>query len=162
MKVSSKPQSTPLSIKGASSLHTVVVFDNLSPEKASQDWILSLNLTKDDKAVLETPGWWLNNSMISAAHTLLERLSENKISGFQNPQLGKKLAFAPVPPYQKFIQILHVDGNHWLLISNIRPMDNDVLVGSVSVAFTLLSVSIQRSKFAALLNHNKPCSILTP
>lgn len=62
-------------------------------------------------------GTWINDNIISAAHM---RQCDDEIEGFQDTQLGKKPAFLPIPPDTKYIQILHVDGNHWNAVSNIK------------------------------------------
>ena len=86
----------------------------------------------NDKALIESSDGWLNDSIIAAAHKLLKQLSCNEVKGFQNTLLDQKFAFSPVPPCQKFIQILHVDGNHWILVSNIK-MDGNIAMDSVCI-----------------------------
>ena len=134
----------------------IVIEESSSPTPMTHNvWISSLHLTMEDKAVIEAPDGWLNDSIISAAHMLLKQLSGKEVNGFQSTLLGKKLAFSPVPPYQKVIQILHVDGNHWILVSNIRAMDGSVTSGSVCIYDSL--------KFSVSLDTKKQiCSLLKP
>ena len=108
----------------------------------------------NDKALIESSDGWLNDRIIAAVHKLLKQLSCNEVKGFQNTLLGQKLAFSPVPPCQKFIQILHVDGNHWILVSNIK-MDGNIAMDSVCIYDSLkVSISLDTKK--------QICSLLQP
>lgn len=50
----------------------------------------------------------------------MAKQSKGKIFGFQSTQLSKtKRLFRPVPP-GPFIQILHISGCHWAVVSNIN------------------------------------------
>lgn len=92
---------------------------------------------------------WLNDSVISAA------ISGEEVNGFQNTQLGKKLAFSPVSPYKKFIHV-YVDGlDQWMMVSFVSVCIYDSRKTSIA------SVLTQRSKFAALLNQRRHSSLLT-
>ena len=77
------------------------------------------------------------------------------MKGFQTTLLGQRLAFSPVPPCQKFIQILHVDGNHWILVSNNIKMDGKIATDSVCIYDSLkVSISLDTKK--------QICSLLQP
>ena len=130
--------------------------DSISTPKRNNDvWIDSLKLSIQDRAILEVPGKWLNDKIICAAHMLLKSISGDDVDGFQDTQLGKNLAFSPVCPYNKFIQILHVDGNHWILVSNIRSLDGGVCYNSVCIYDSLkTSISLDTKK--------QICSLVKP
>lgn len=90
-----------------------------SPENGSQLWIAKLDLYKHDKEILCSTAW-LNDSIIFAAQSLLAKQSKGKIFGFQSTQLCKtKNLFRPVPP-GPFVQVLHISGCHWAVVSNIN------------------------------------------
>ena len=137
-------------------LRQLLLADSISPPKRNNDvWIDSLKLSIQDRAILEVPGKWLNDKIIYAAHMLLKSISGDEVDGFQDTQLGKNLVFSPVCPYNKFIQILHVDGNHWILVSNIRSLDGGVCYNSVCIYDSLkTSISLDTKK--------QICSLVKP
>lgn len=81
-------------------------------------WIKSLGLFIADKYILHSKSQWLNDSIINCFQTLLKSQYPN-FQGFQNTQLRKTLKFETINWEQPFIQILHVNGNHWIVVSNI-------------------------------------------
>ena len=130
LESSSEALSQPVESSSSPSDNVVVLSE--SPVKISDDdiWISSLSLYIQDCTILQTSGSWLNDNLIYAAQMLLN--NKSKIEGFQSTQFGKKLAFSTIPPYTKYIQILHVDGNHWNVVSNIRS-DGGVFTNSVCI-----------------------------
>ena len=82
-------------------------------------WISDLQLYKNDYEVLHS-NQWVNDNIINAAQKLLQRLSNDAIKGWQSPQLCKT-QFVPLPPFARFVQILHVSEDHWVTVTNIRP-----------------------------------------
>ena len=72
-----------------------------------------LNLVQEDKSVLEGTEW-LNDSINHAAQSLLKRVCQ--IEGLQSPLLGSR--FKPIKGRKAFIQILNVNNNHWVTVSN--------------------------------------------
>ena len=82
-------------------------------------WISDLRLYKNDYEVLHS-NQWVNDNIINAAQKLLQRLSNDTIKGWQSPQLCKT-QFVPLPPFARFVQILHVSEDHWVTVTNIRP-----------------------------------------
>ena len=127
-----------------------------SPVKLDKDsWVSSLDLYSRDRVILQTAGSWVNDNIISAAHRLLKQQSEDKIEGFQCTQLAKKLAFAKIKPFTQFVQILHVDGNHWNVLSNIRGHDGGIMSDSVFIFDSLYNhVSLHTKK--------QICSLIRP
>lgn len=91
--------------------------DHKSP---NEFWIESLGLFEHDRHVLLSTQW-LNDNIISAAQELLKLSVPDglEIGGLQSPQCGRHLKFKPVVPREKYIQVLHVDDNHWITVSNI-------------------------------------------
>ena len=89
-----------------------------SPVKEKMDyWIPSF---KSDKCIL-TSHQWLNDNIISATQCLLEKQTAGKIYGWQSTQFSKRKGlFHQVPPGSPFIQLLHVDNNHWVATSNLN------------------------------------------
>ena len=72
-----------------------------------------------DKFVLQSSTQWINDNIINVAQTMIKR-NVPSINGFQHTQLGKKLQFKIIDSKSPFIQILHVSGNHWVVVSNIN------------------------------------------
>ena len=90
----------------------------LSPTNNKEDkyWIKELNLYETDRKSLDS-GEWLNDAVIKASQDLLkERYTD--VDGLQSPALGPILQFHV--QRTKFVQILHIMGNHWVTVSNIR------------------------------------------
>ena len=77
----------------------------------------SLGLFWDDKTCLETSSW-INDNIIYAAQQLLKK-SALGLEGLQSSQCGQKFTFKVVGLQSKYLQVLHVGGNHWIAISNI-------------------------------------------
>ena len=88
-------------------------------EDSSERWLPSLKLSARDKAILESEEW-LNDAIIHAAQCLLKEHTSGKISGWQSPQYAtREKGFCQIPLRILFIQLLHVNNNHWVVISNI-------------------------------------------
>lgn len=69
---------------------------------------------------------WLNDGIIHAAQSLLRQQTKAKVFGWQSSQCSKRKGlFCPLPPNSPFIQILHVQGCHWITTSNVDPCDGD-------------------------------------
>ena len=81
-------------------------------------WIQQLGIFIEDMYILQSNTQWLNDNIINCAQKLLKTDYPN-IQGFQNTQLGKKLSFKMIDWEHPFIQILHVNGNHWVTVSNV-------------------------------------------
>ena len=74
-----------------------------------------------------------------------------------SPQLSKhKSLFLPVPPSSPFIQILHVDGCHWITVSNI-----DIPIGSQKSDSVMIYDSGTPSIISLHVKH-AVCSIMRP
>ena len=80
-------------------------------------WVPKLGLPLEDKTILQS-SQWLNDNIVHAAHQLLKQ-SFTAIEGLRSPQLGRSLSFKHISSQKKYLQILHVDGNHWIGVSNI-------------------------------------------
>ncbi len=79
-------------------------------------------LSSSDITILESTDRWITDSIIVAVQELLKKQCDGKIFGWQSPQMVKrKDMFKPLPMSVPFIQVLHVNGNHWVTVSNIRP-----------------------------------------
>ena len=92
-----------------------------SPVKPDQNiWIEKLELYCTDKAILESSAKWLNDNIVCSAQNLLSKQSQGRIIGWQHTQCAKT-AFSALPAKATFIQILHVSGCHWIMVSNVNP-----------------------------------------
>ena len=86
---------------------------------AKDQWLPSLNLTFEGENVL-LGSEWLNDSIISAALQHLKQSAVMKtIGGLQSPLYGQNLSFKAIKPRGKYVQILHVDQNLWIAVSNM-------------------------------------------
>ena len=72
-------------------------------------------LFADDRSLLLSPTAWLNDRVVCATQSLLQK--QSSIPGFQDTILGMTLCFEI--QRSEFIQILHDGHNHWFTISNI-------------------------------------------
>ena len=122
-------------------------------------WLPSLGLHSSDHAIIQTVKKsstlnWLNDNIISAAQMLLKSQSEGKIEGFQSPQFGNMLAFTKIK-HSAFLQILHVNGNHWNVVSNITTHDGVTMRDGVLIF---------DSRFTHISLHTKKqiCSLIRP
>ena len=111
--------------ESSAKLSSSIITLTSSPVKLMKFWIKDLNLSPYDKMVILSPYQWLNDNVINAAQTLLKKETGYSIKGFQNTQFGKTCKFDSVELGEKFIQILHVDSNHWITVSNIGCLEND-------------------------------------
>ena len=119
-------------------------------------WISSLNLYNDDKRILESETW-LNDNIIYAAQSLLKKQTKGEIFGFQSTQLCKKMhQFRAITGLSKFIQILHINDNHWICVSNISFRGSGMQKDSVDVYDSLFYNS--RSTFVKFSTRKLICS----
>ena len=80
-------------------------------------WIESLYLTTEDERSLVN-NEWLKSSHIYAAHSLLKQSFPHQ-NGLCDPSyLAEKFLWS-ASSSNKFIQIMHVGGNHWVCLSNM-------------------------------------------
>ena len=99
---------------------SIVIYDFLGCARGDTQWISSLGLYMTDKFVLQSSTQWINDNIINVAHQTMIKRNVPSINGFQHTQLGKKLQFKIIDSKSPFIQILHVSGNHWVVVSNIN------------------------------------------
>ena len=59
---------------------------------------------------------WLDDVLMNLGQNLL-RKQHRKMDGLQSVLLGQKISF--VPQFEEFVQILHVNGNHCIMVSTI-------------------------------------------
>lgn len=91
------------------------------PHLKDSDDSMWINLFMTDRAILRSKQW-LNDGILQEAQSLLRELTEGKVVGWQSTQCCKKYAlFKPIPSQTPYVQVLHLNGNHWLLVSNIDP-----------------------------------------
>lgn len=149
-------QSAPSSSESSLKQSTVLVSD--SPVKSDPNlWLPQLQLYIRDKRIIESSFEWLTDSIICAAQFLLKQQSKQKISGWMNTQLVKrKQLFLPVPPNARFIQILHVDGSHWITVSNIDINNDSVYSDAVTIYDSGFPANV------AVITKKAICSIMKP
>ena len=84
-------------------------------------WVPSLCLYDSDRVILESPIEWLNDSIVNGAQTLLKKHAlKVNLQGFQDTLLGCGYHFKCLDPTGgSFVQILHVNNNHWVTATDI-------------------------------------------
>lgn len=90
-------------------------------------WIEGLGLFEHDRDVLLSTQW-LSDNIINAAQVLLRLSVPDGLGGLQSPRCGRHRKFKPVVPREKYIQVLHVDDNHWITVSQDTAVVGIVLV----------------------------------
>ena len=73
-------------------------------------------LTAEHKTILQSKEKWLDDTIITAAQSLLHKQFPY-IEGFQKPFLGTQLAMEPQAG--EFVQILCVRNSHWICVSTV-------------------------------------------
>ena len=123
-----------LSLSSKQCQHNDVITLSSSPIKGSLGiWIADSSLFLTDKTILEFGGW-LTDSIIVAVQNLLKKQTEGKVVGFQSTQLSKtKELFKPIPLGVPFIQVLNIDENHWLTVSNVKSSTKHVYDNTVNI-----------------------------
>ena len=74
-----------------------------------------MHLVTEDRIILEGV-YWLNDSIIQAAQDPIKK--ETDLDGLQTPLHGINFQFKPVNFRVRFVQILHVNSNHWIVVRN--------------------------------------------
>ena len=122
-------------------------------------WIPSLHLLNTDKKIVSSESQWLNDSIINAAQQLLSE-SGAMIQGFQNTLLGKGQKFKALKSDgAPFVQILHVNSNHWITTTNINCEAGEVRVFDSLYKYISLDIKKQVCSFlrpsAFEISHHK-------
>ena len=76
-----------------------------------------MSLGDNEFNLISSPTGWLDCAIIHEAQILLANINKN-ISGFQRPTLGPVGQFDIVT--SDFVQVLHVNNNHWVCVSSIN------------------------------------------
>ena len=85
-----------------------------SRKKVKQE--VKINLSPREVAHLEN-GEMLNDTHIDAANQMFRKQFPD-VRGLQSPLLGQSLSFAVTEP--PFVQVLHVDGLHWVTVTGVH------------------------------------------
>ena len=75
-----------------------------------------VNLCTKQKAILLSPRAWLDDELINAAQSMLKQ-QHPLMGGLQSPVLGDHLAMTP--PDSEFVQVIIVNGDHWIAVSTV-------------------------------------------
>ena len=109
-------------------------------------WITKLGLYSHDHSVLLSDTKWVNDNIIYASQLLLKKQSKGKIEGWHSTQCCKlKELFPPLAPAARYIQILNVCENHWIVASNIKVHCNDIYRESVCIYDSMWHTSVSLS-----------------
>ena len=76
-----------------------------------------MSLGENEFSIISSPTGWLDCVIIHEAQILLANVNKN-IKGFQRPTLGPVGQFDIVS--SDFVQLLHVNNNHWVCVSSIN------------------------------------------
>ena len=88
------------------------------PKINTRRWNNQLNLTEIEKETLMSSNSWIDDNIINAVMTLLRRVSKN-LNGLLDVIVAQKEGFRHDPNVEPFVQILHINNNHWITISNV-------------------------------------------
>ena len=92
----------------------------------SANWIAQL-IHYSIRVILASPTMWLNGSIINAAQFLLKNQAADRFVGFQDVSTLKE-GFKHVEKEQPFLQILLINGNHWVTTTNAGCTKGEVKV----------------------------------
>ena len=99
---------------------------NIEPPASVPASTVQFNImTTNDIMMLNDPTVWLNDNHMSAASRFL-RASFPHVDGLQDTVLQQNFSFDL--PTSEYAQILHVEGNHWIVISTIDQAQDTVAV----------------------------------
>ena len=129
------------------------------PAKSDSDmWIPGLNLTLIERNILQS-SQWLNDRIISAAQCLLRKQTNGKVSGWQSTlHSQRKGMFHPVPSNSPYVQILHTDGCHWVVVSNMNTHDGSYHTDTVCVYDSGRSCTVSLATKRAICSFVQPKS----
>eukprot|EP00795_Rhopilema_esculentum_P006511 gene6511-11974_t len=115
-------------------------------DKINENWISisSLQLTKEDKEIMQFSDMWLNDRIINAVQFILKKQFP-LIEGFQDTLL-QKASFKVMSG--EFMQIINKSGNHWMTLSALGINHQS-------------SIKIFDSMNSKVLNHNIASVIMT-
>ena len=120
-------------------------------------WVTDLRLYLHDRDVLRCNTSWINDNIIYAAQFLLKEQSKEKCYGWQSTQCCKsKDLFPPIPPFPRFIQIIHVNENHWVTVSNIKVPGDEIFRESICIDDSLCSTSISNTAQKQICSFVRP------
>ena len=117
--------------------------ESVQVRKNEQMWIAKLGLYTHDHNILLSGTKWLNDNIIYASQLFLKKQSKGKIEGWHSTQCCKlKELFPPLAPAARYIQILNVCGNHWIVASNIKVHYNDIFREGVCIYDSMWHTSV--------------------
>ena len=119
---------------------------------------VNLGLFESDRDILKGSEW-INDNIINIAQLLIKDLpivKSQDIGGLQNSQNGREFKFKPVLPKQKWVQILHVQSNHWITASNVDVYGDSAKSDIVYIYDSLLSSTL------SLQTKKQICSFVKP
>ena len=107
----------------------------------SKIWVRSLNLTEIDKSEL-LRGAWLSDKHINAAQKCLSSQFPGQMGLQDTLLLAQKDRYQS--QYSDFIQIVNVERNHWVCVSNVKLTRGRVEVFDSLPSSSIASQSLQR------------------
>ena len=115
------PVTKPLTI--CSQATTLALSPPSSPttENLETLWVqgVGFRLYQEDKQILSEKKW-LNDRIINACQRMLENQSGGKIKGWQSTLYEQTpVKYKPIEDGVEFVQVLHIQKNHWITVSNI-------------------------------------------
>ena len=112
-----------------------------------KSWIKNLALTHEDKDILEN-GKWLSDAHIHAVNSLLRKQYPDQNGLKSTLHLQFKLQWSSTP--DDFIQIINVNGQHWVCASNVLCSPGVVEVYDSIPSYSIGSQSLHR-QLAAII-----------
>lgn len=108
----------------------------------------------DDFELLQSSTAWLNHTVINCCQTILRNQFEVN-TGLFDTALGPTLAF---PKADSFLQILHVNNNHWVLVhlaegTKVIKVYDSLFHGVISKSLAQQCAALMRSASSELVFH---------
>ena len=111
--------------------HHVIDLDNYSAianrVSIQESWINTLNLTEDHRRILNT-NRWLDDKLVNASQRILAKQFKDKFEGTGLQDVGIGICGNFNIETGEFIQVLHSNSNHWIVISTIGTNNSEVMI----------------------------------
>ena len=99
-----------------------------------------------------SPTGWLTDDTIEAAQRLIQE-NNPLVGGLQPPYLGQKCSFTIETG--KYIQVVHNEADHWLVVTNIG-VHRDGVVRVYDSLYKCLTTSTLELQIASIVNTSQP------
>ena len=137
--------------------HHVIDLDNYSAianqVSIQESWINTLNLTEDHRRILNT-NRWLDDKLVNASLRILAKQFKDKFEGTGLQDVGIGICGNFNIETGEFIQVLHSNSNHWIVISTIGTNNSEVMIYDSLYITVLQDVRCQISSLICTPNRS--------